>query len=203
MRRHPGLFPVSSPGPRGLGGPEISLSHPVGDSGRRATLIAVPRAGLRGKAEVWALPTHPHPRDPKAVESKRPFLPLPNPHTLSIILTGSASCLSAVKHELKHRKYQHGQPDSRMPGRGQGKMPGAGPGCLPQLAFCPSIPHCTDPEEADIPGHFKMPAAWKHPSGCIPEILRKFLGYARELWGGSGSHSHTQVLFVFVAILHS
>lgn len=50
---------------------------PVGDSGRRATLITVPRAGLRGKAEAWALPTHPHPRDPKAVESKHPFLLLP------------------------------------------------------------------------------------------------------------------------------
>lgn len=47
-------------------------------------MITVPRAGLRGKAEVWALPTHPHPRDrdPKTVESKCPILPLPNPHTL-------------------------------------------------------------------------------------------------------------------------
>lgn len=45
-------------------------------------MIAVPRAGLRGKAEAWALPTHPHPRDPKAVESKHPFLLLPCPYTL-------------------------------------------------------------------------------------------------------------------------
>lgn len=45
-------------------------------------MITVPRAGLRGKAEAWALPTHPHPRDPKAVESKHPFLPLPYPYTL-------------------------------------------------------------------------------------------------------------------------
>lgn len=40
-------------------------------------MITVPRAGLRGKAEAWALLTHPHPRDPKAVESKHPLLPLP------------------------------------------------------------------------------------------------------------------------------
>lgn len=45
-------------------------------------MITVARAGFRGKAEAWALPTHPHPRDPKAVESKHPFLPLPYPYPL-------------------------------------------------------------------------------------------------------------------------
>lgn len=150
-------------------------------------MIAVPRAGLRGKAEVWALPTHPHPRDPKAVESKHPFLPLPNPHILSIIPTGLASCLSAVKHELRHRKYQHGQPDSTMPGRGQGKTLGAGLGCLPELAFGPSVPQCTDHRG----GRYSWPfhcaccleaSSWQHPrsSQKVPWVCQRALGKVRK-----------------------
>lgn len=47
-------------------------------------MITDPRAGLGGKAKAWTLLTHPHPRDPKAVESKHLSLPLPYPHTFFV-----------------------------------------------------------------------------------------------------------------------
>lgn len=86
---------------------------------------------------------------------------------------------------------------------GKGRCLGLGQAAYRSWHFAHLSRTARNTEEADIPSHFIMPAAWKHPSGRVPEILRKFLGYARELWGRSGSHSRTQVLFVFVAILHS
>lgn len=79
-------------------------------------MITVPRAGLRGKAEAWALPTHPHPQDPRAVESKCPFLPLPYPYTLLFPLV-RLCCLPSVKHEISPRKDQHGQALQKTVGR--------------------------------------------------------------------------------------